>query len=42
MKKDKGHQQPFAAVLTEGQKHIIEDREHKSRAFVPLKIDAGN
>ena len=32
----------FVTQLEEGQKGKIEDKEHKSKAFVPIQIDAGN
>lgn len=32
----------FIVELTEGQNHVIGDREHKSKALVPIRIDAGN
>jgi len=32
----------FMLNLTEGQKTVIKDVEHKSKAFVPIQIDMGN
>lgn len=32
----------FVINLTEGQKAVIKDSEYKSKAFVPLQINAGN
>ncbi len=28
--------------LTGGQKEVIQDKAHKSKAFVPIQIDSGN
>ena len=42
MAKNKEQKESFIANLTEGQKCVIDDIEHKSKAFVPVQIDAGN
>ncbi|NBI61745.1 hypothetical protein D3Z38_01360 [Clostridiales bacterium] len=34
--------QTFIVELTEGKNRVIEDREHKSKAIVPIQIDSGN
>lgn len=42
MAKNKEQKESFITNLTEGQKCVIDDIEHKSKAFVPVQIDAGN
>ena len=41
MAKNKVQKKEFVSLWTEGQKCIIKDAGHKSRAFVPLQIDSG-
>lgn len=42
MTKNKGQRKSFITDCTEGQKFVIDDTEHQSRALVPIQIDAGN
>ncbi len=39
---NRGQRTSFTRNLTEGQKTVIRDVEHKSKAFVPIQIDVGN
>ena len=41
-KNNRKQENSFAVNLAEGQKWVLRDEEHKSKAFVPLQIDAGN
>ena len=42
MAKKKKSSQSFIMSCSEGQKYVIDDKEHRSKAFVPVQIDAGN
>lgn len=42
MAKNKGQRESFITNWTEGQKFVIDDTEHQSKALVPIQIDAGN
>lgn len=42
MAKLKEQKVEFISNWTEGQKFVIKDTEHKSKAFVPIQIDSGN
>ncbi len=39
---NKRHKESFITNQTEGQKYVIDDIEHKSKAWVPIQIDTGN
>lgn len=42
MAKNKEQRNSFITNWTEGQKYVIDDIEHQSKALVPIQIDAGN
>lgn len=42
MAKNKGQRESFITNWTEGQKYVIDDIEHQSKALVPIQIDIGN
>ncbi len=42
MAKNKGQREPFITNWVEGQKCVIDDTQHQSKALVPIQIDAGN
>jgi hypothetical protein len=42
MAKRKTEEAGFISKWAEGQRRVIMDKEHKSKAFVPLQIDPGN
>lgn len=42
MAKNKGQKDSFSTVWLEGQKCVIQDEVHNSRALVPIQIDRGN
>lgn len=42
MAKRKAEETHFISKCAEGQRIVIRDMEHKSKAFVPLQIDSGN
>lgn len=42
MAKNKEQRETFITNRTEGQKYVIDDIEHQSKALVPIEIDAGN
>lgn len=42
MEKNKKQMKSFTTNLVEGQKYVINDIEHQSKALVPIQIDAGN
>ena len=42
MAKNKGRRESFITNCTEGQKYVIDDIEHQSKALVPIQIDTGN
>lgn len=42
MAENKRAKEAFVSQLTEGQRFVIKDVEHKSKAFVPLQVDSGN
>lgn len=42
MAKRKAEETDFISKCAEGQRIVIRDMEHKSKAFVPLQIDSGN
>lgn len=42
MAKNKGQRESFITNWTEGQKYVIDDAEHQSKALIPIQIDIGN
>lgn len=42
MVKNNEKKMSFVTHLTGGQKEVIQDKAHKSKAFVPIQIDSGN
>lgn len=42
MAKDKEQKDSFITVMHEGQKCVIQDKAHKSKALVPVQMDMGN
>ncbi len=42
MAKSKEQKESFITNWTEGQKYVIDDMEHQSKALVPIQIDTGN
>ena len=42
MAKSKEQKIWFSTSLTEGQRYVVRDAKHGSRALVPIQIDAGN
>ena len=42
MAKNKEQRESFIVNWTEGQKYVIDDTEHQSKALVPIQIDVGN
>lgn len=42
MAKNKEQRESFIVNWAEGQKYVIDDTEHQSKALVPIQIDMGN